>query len=153
MEEKIRQLEERISKLEQPTRLTDEWRKVLIAEGFLKYEGELKFKYLISGGDFVRLFINANNKSYVFDVIPSSRFKQVTFISGNKILLKSHGLEEDDYVTFYSTGELPTGVFPNNTYYVTNPTENDFQISQEIGGLPEVITGGGVGVHYFISNE
>lgn len=27
MEEKIRQLEERISKLERPTRLTDEWRK------------------------------------------------------------------------------------------------------------------------------
>lgn len=152
MEERIRQLEERVRQLERPTKLTDEWKKLLMAEGYLKYERELRFKYWGGGPESVRLFLNTNNKSYVFDVIPSSRFKQVTFISGNKILLKNHGLEEDDYVTFYSTGDLPTGVLSNNTYYVTNPTTNDFQISFEIGGPPEIITGGGVGVHYFISS-
>ena len=151
MEERIRQLEERIGQLERPTKLTDEWKKLLMAEGYLRYEGKLKFKYWDGGPDRVRLFLNTNNESYVFDVIPSSSFKQVTFIPGNKILLKNHGLNEDDYVTFYSTGDLPNGVLPNNTYHVTNPTQNDFQISFEIGGLPETITGTGVGVHYFIS--
>jgi hypothetical protein len=49
----------------------------------------------------------------------------------NKI---AHGLNNDDIVSFGTTGVLPTGIVAGTQYYVINKSADDFQISTSIGG-------------------
>jgi hypothetical protein len=58
-----------------------------------------------------------------------------------KINKVSHGLLDNDIVTFTSTGTLPTGITANSRYYVINKTANDFQISTSLGGSVQALSG------------
>jgi hypothetical protein len=65
--------------------------------------------------------------------------------STEKILKTAHGIQNSvnatDYVTFTSTGTLPTGITSGTRYYVVNRTDNDFQISSTIGGSVIALSG------------
>jgi len=65
--------------------------------------------------------------------------------STEKILKVAHGIQNsvgaDDYVSFTSTGTLPTDITSGTRYYVVNRTADDFQISTSIGGAPNGLSG------------
>jgi len=58
-----------------------------------------------------------------------------------KINKNSHGLLDNDIVSFTSTGTLPTGITSGSQYYVVNKTTNDFQISLTLGGAVRALSG------------
>jgi hypothetical protein len=72
----------------------------------------------------------------------------VTFtIPSGTVNWPAHGLAEFAKVTFSTTGTLPGGMTPGQTYYVRSPTTNDFRISETpTGSLVDTI-GTTVGVH------
>lgn len=148
MEERIRQLENRINELERPNKLSDNLRKLLIAEGFLKFEKELWFT---SGANIaiINMFIKAKDSDYVLSALPNDYFKEFTVgISANTIITKGHGMPSGSQVVFYSTGTLPSPLNNGISYYVINPTADTFQAS--IDGInPIDITNLGIGVHYW----
>lgn len=56
----------------------------------------------------------------------------------DRITITNHGYIEGDKIVF--TGTLPTGISSGTTYYIINPTTNDFQFSTVPGGTPVDIT-------------
>ena len=65
-----------------------------------------------------------------------------------------HGFENDDPVSFWSTGALPTGITANTpdvvtTYYVRNKTDTTFEISLTAGGASIDTSGSQSGFHKF----
>jgi surface protein len=64
--------------------------------------------------------------------------------TGNTVTLNSHGLENDDEVSF-ATIVTTTGITANVIYYVVNKTANTFQIATTVGGPPLPLTTNGSG--------
>lgn len=150
MEERIRQLEERVRQLEKPTKLTDEWKKLLRAEGYLKYRGELSFTS--AANILYRLFIlEAFGDPFTVSVGWLSDFNEFKVDTAtNTIISKNHGLADDKQIDFYSNGQLPSGIDGTAiTYWVVNPTQDTFQVALTALGTPIDITSGGVGIHYW----
>jgi preprotein translocase subunit Sec61beta len=54
-------------------------------------------------------------------------------ITTNAITLAAHGFAAGNEVRFVS-GTVPTGLVLNTTYFVINPTTNDFQLAATLGG-------------------
>lgn len=75
----------------------------------------------------------------------SKNFDSTTDVntSTDRITISSHGFESGDVATF--SGTLPTGLSLSTSYYVINPTTNDFQISSTPDGAPVDITATAVG--------
>ena len=61
-------------------------------------------------------------------------------VADNKVTLATHGLVDGDKVIFTALGTA-TNISTGVTYYVTNKTTNDFQISLTLGGSVIDITG------------
>lgn len=79
----------------------------------------------------------------------------VTFdITGDSVAWASHGLPAGTPVVFLSDGTLPTGIDYGVTYYVLNPSDDDFQISTTFGSETAVnITGSPSGVHSAVAGN
>ena len=150
MEERIRQLEERIRQLEKPTKLTEEWKKLLMAEGYLKYRGELSFT---SAANILYQIFILEAFGNPFTVVAGSLSDYNEFkvdVTNNTIISKNHGLADDKQIDFYSNGQLPGGIdAPGIVYWVVNPTQDTFQVALTAFGTPIDITSGGIGVHYW----
>ena len=148
MEERIRQLEERVRQLEKPTQLNGDLRKLLISDGFIKFEKELWFT---SGAnlEIVNLFVKVKDNDYVLSALPTGYFHEFTVgVSANTIITKGHGMPPGSQVVFYSTGTLPAPIQNGVSYWVINPTTDTFQASSD-GVSPIDITDIGNGVHYW----
>lgn len=65
----------------------------------------------------------------------------VTIASPAVFTKAAHGLVVGDVVRFTTSGALPTGLDPANTYFVATATANTFTISETVGG-PAVATSG-----------
>ena len=59
----------------------------------------------------------------------------------------SHGLLANAKIGFTTTGALPTGITASKTYYVRNPTANNFELSATSGGNAVITSGTQSGVH------
>ena len=55
-------------------------------------------------------------------------------ITTDKVTLTAHGFLAGQAVRFLAGDALPTGLEPATTYYVVNPTANDFQVALTAGG-------------------
>lgn len=64
----------------------------------------------------------------------------VTVASPGKVQFTAHPFQVNDTVTF-SFGTLPTGLVLNTTYFVRNPTANDFELSATKNGVSITTTG------------
>lgn len=62
-----------------------------------------------------------------------------------KINLVGHGLTENEPIQFFS-GFMPTGFALNTTYFVRNPSANDFELSATAGGASISVTAASTGV-------
>ena len=78
----------------------------------------------------------------------------ITIASPAVISYTAHGLTENDFVKFSTTGALPTGITAGVTYYViaTGLTANAFQISATFGGSAVNTSGSQSGVHTLTKN-
>lgn len=65
----------------------------------------------------------------------------------NTIKIVVHGLAEDSPIVFTTTGTLPAPLVSGTTYYVTNPTQNTFQVSATPGSSAIPLTTTGTGLH------
>lgn len=59
----------------------------------------------------------------------------------------AHGLVEGNAVNFRTTGTLPAGLAVGTVYSVINPTADDFQVTETVGGSAVDITDTGTGTH------
>jgi hypothetical protein len=64
--------------------------------------------------------------------------------TGDTVTLNSHGLLDDDEVSF-ATIVTTTGIITNTIYYVVNKTTNTFQLASKIGGSALPLTTNGTG--------
>lgn len=71
-------------------------------------------------------------------------------ISTNTITIPSHGFVNGNTVTFYSSEELPDGLFAGSPYFIINATTNTFQVSTTTGGSAVTFTSQGFGTHIAI---
>lgn len=78
----------------------------------------------------------------------------VTFTSGTDLVgWTKHGLSAGDVFKFYTTGAAPAGLTASvaggatTTYFVINPTTNDFQLAATEGGAAINFTTDGTGTH------
>jgi microcystin-dependent protein len=72
----------------------------------------------------------------------------VTFTNGtDRVNWAAHGLGEGDVFKFTTTGAAPAGLTAGTTYFVINPTANDFQVAATEGGAAINFTDDGTGVH------
>jgi hypothetical protein len=69
--------------------------------------------------------------------------------STDTISITSHGYTSGQSVIFSNStpSDLPGGLTQGITYYILNPTTNDFQISLTVDGSPVDLTSGGSGTH------
>lgn len=144
-EQRIAELERRISELENPRFLNQNLANLLIQSGFMRLKEELRF-HNVSGRDFIELLVEASNRTYGIDAEPGSAYRSFE-IDGNWIVWGGF-LDDGETVYLYSTGDLPAPLSSALPYTVTNSTGGRFRLSQ--GGSPVTITGGkGTGQHYF----
>lgn len=153
MEERIRQLEERIKLLENPKELSRDFINLLLSNGFMQLEKRIRFdsdaliEYYYA---FIRHGVDANNK-LLFTANPVEYVKEIKSVntSSNRIESPLHGLADDMQIRFISTGSLPSPLVQNQPYYVIDENTNSFKVSNTMAG-PEVnITNQGIGVHYW----
>ncbi|MDX0354317.1 hypothetical protein CN162_12630 [Sinorhizobium meliloti] len=71
----------------------------------------------------------------------------MTIASPGVISWNAHGLAAGTPVKFSTTGALPTGLTAGTTYYVVNPTANDFQVAATPGGAAIDTSGTQSGTH------
>lgn len=78
----------------------------------------------------------------------------ITFTNATeRVNWTAHGLVEGDVFKFYTTGGAPTGLTASvaggstTTYFVINPTANDFQVAATEGGAAVTFTTDGTGTH------
>jgi hypothetical protein len=91
-----------------------------------------------------RTLVNTNTTYYVgFDI----GIVTITIATPCVITSVAHGLSNGDYITFLTTGALPTGLTMDMNYYVVNKTADTFQVSLTIGGAAINTTGTQSGVH------
>lgn len=64
-----------------------------------------------------------------------------TKLMSNKIVSEIHGLSNGDMIIFNSTGDLPAQVSENKIYFVSVLNEDEFTISESLGGTQITITG------------
>jgi hypothetical protein len=65
----------------------------------------------------------------------------------DKVNITGHGLNNNDIVSFTTTGTLPTNVTVNALFYVINKSTDDFQISTSLGGGAVNIGASSSGTH------
>jgi hypothetical protein len=68
----------------------------------------------------------------------SHSYNSTTAVAGATITIASHGLANNDSVTF--SGTIAPELTSGTTYYIVNRTANTFQISASIGGAAIVLT-------------
>jgi len=71
----------------------------------------------------------------------------VSIFPTNNIQIVAHGLTNGDTVTFTSTGAYPSGLLPNQRYYIVGEAANTFQLALTLGGTPVNILTQGTGVN------
>jgi hypothetical protein len=59
----------------------------------------------------------------------------------------SHGYNNNDQVTLYTTGALPTGFTAGTSYFIRNATTNTFELSLTTGGASIASSGSQSGTH------
>jgi len=73
--------------------------------------------------------------------------------TSDTILKTSHGLRQNDQVTFATDGTLPGGLSTDTTYYVINPTDDTFQVATSKNGTAVDITDSGTGTHTYNAEQ
>lgn len=149
MDEKIKQLENRIRELENPFNINPRLREILISEGFIKVDKILDFQ-LMAGVTFLTLIARVLDNDLVINAQPGSYYKEFTVdISNDTLNSKGHGLSSSNQILLKSTGTLPGGIDETISYYVVEETEDTFKISLTYEGSPINITNSGIGTHYW----
>ena len=79
----------------------------------------------------------------------------VTIASPGVFTLKNHGLQNDDRVSFITSGALPTGLSVDTFYYIiSNGLDDDnFQVSATRDGTAINTSGTQSGTHYLLSDR
>jgi hypothetical protein len=70
-----------------------------------------------------------------------------TIASPGTVHHNGHGLSNGDAIVFWTTGTLPTGLLPNQVYYVVNAATDTFQVALTSGGSPINLSGSPSGTH------
>ncbi|WP_027991938.1 hypothetical protein [Sinorhizobium meliloti] len=85
----------------------------------------------------------------LFNDAPPAKTSTVTMTiaSPGVISWNAHGLAAGTPIKFSTTGALPTGLTAGTTYYVLNPTANDFQVAATPGGAAIDTSGTQSGTH------
>ncbi|WP_322886993.1 hypothetical protein U8C36_12130 [Sinorhizobium medicae] len=85
----------------------------------------------------------------LFNDAPPAKTSTVTMTiaSPGVISWNAHVLAASTPVKFSTTGALPTGLTAGTTYYVLNPTANDFQVAATPGGAAIDTSGTQSGTH------
>jgi hypothetical protein len=89
-------------------------------------------------------FATGNNQKAVYKLIDNvstyTTSVSVSVATPGKVTFTSHPFYVNDPVVFVY-GTLPTGLALNTTYYVRNPSANDFELSATVGGASITTTG------------
>lgn len=89
-------------------------------------------------------FATGNNEKAVYRLVDTNSTVttsvNVTVASPGKVQFTGHPFHVNDPVVFVY-GTLPTGLALNTTYYVRNPSANDFELSATVGGASINTTG------------
>lgn len=106
------------------------------------------------GGDISRKVIAQTDDTLTFDQ-PLSAFPTVASAAGTARVVTFNGTAETVQLTahgfvagtpvVFTGGTPPVEVVPGTTYYVVNPTANDFQLAATLGGAFFPFTGNGSG--------
>jgi microcystin-dependent protein len=83
----------------------------------------------------------------LFAELVKSATVTITISSPGVVTWTAHGLIANDPVKFTTTGALPTGLTPGTTYYVRNPTANDFELAATQDGAAINTSGTQSGTH------
>jgi hypothetical protein len=92
--------------------------------------------------------ISLSYTSYVVDGYVVSGYVETAFVGGANITWVGHGFLDDDRVTLYSTGSMPTGLSAGVSYYITAVSTDSFQVALSSGGGGVVTTSSGTGTFY-----
>ena len=71
----------------------------------------------------------------------------------NRVNVAGHSYSTDDRIELLTSGTFPAGLSGGPSYFVINPTTNDFQLSLSSGGAAVPITDTGAGVHAIKNNQ
>lgn len=66
------------------------------------------------------------------------------------VTLNSHGMANNDPISFMTSGSLPTPLAVGTRYYVRNQAANTFEVSLTSGGASIQTTSAGSGTHYVV---
>ena len=75
------------------------------------------------------------------------RTATISIASPATVTAAGHGLANGKRVQFATSGALPTGIFANTTYFVTNAATDTFNLSATQGGAAIATSGGQSGSH------
>lgn len=149
MEERIKQLEKRVKELEEPSFLNARLKNLLITNGFVFFNKELRMSSAGANIEYIQLFLKAKNNDYVISATPEYYYKEfIADISDDTIISKNHGLEDDKQIILFTNGVLPAPLQLDTSYWVLNPTSDTFNLSTD-GVNPINITSSGIGIHFW----
>ena len=84
---------------------------------------------------------------------PTSSRVSISKTSPSVIGWSGHGFYNDDEITLYATGSLPTGFLSATTYYITKTTADTFQLTTSLGGSSIAATSDGSGVFFCVAKH
>lgn len=90
---------------------------------------------------------DSNHHAYEALAAQASASFTVTIANPGVIMHTAHGLAADTAVMLATTGALPTGLAAGTTYYVRNPTTDNYELAEVAGGNSINTTGSQSGTH------
>lgn len=154
MEQKLKELEDRIKKLENPTGLPSGLEQSMINRGFMKVEKAIQYTSQ-ANLEWIELVVrtNNNNKSNILlTARPAGYIGAIkgVDISNDRLISESNNLYDGAQVNLISTGALPSPLSTAVTYYVVSSDGGSFKVSLTSGGTAINITDSGLGAHYWV---
>jgi len=83
----------------------------------------------------------------IFDSTMTQRGSYTFNLTTDRVLRVGHGLLAGMPIVFSTTDVLPTGITVGVSYYVINPTADDFQLAATSGGVAINLSGSPAGTH------
>ena len=130
---------------------TTGWKIFISTTGSVLFNGATFLVNSVDLADFIASpptfgFATGNDQKAVYKLHDNnsvmSASTTITVASPGKVNYVSHPFHVNDPVIFIY-GTLPTGLALNTTYYVRNPSANDFELSATVGGASINTTGAG----------
>ena len=133
--------------------MSDEFFGKLASEGFIRIDEVLTTSLWTQDevtAIYYYMFSTIDNKRFVFSNVNAGDFIKIskvnlasdTFTSGSSKLGDTH------MYTFWSTVTPPAPLINGGTYYITNATDDTFQLTYTYGGAALNITDIGTGFHF-----